>query len=247
MRPAVVGSRRCVDTAVGSPGCFPACRLLPNHRSATLISSYAPLYCRLISLLFLATCSLSSLCAKERRCWSLPTPYTDERNPFSVAQVVITLSSDMARPVLHPVRKPYNFTSQSLACRARTGPPRPAVQLGYKSTHNLTLPYPSLVSRLMLWCISFILCVFRRFHVPVALAPAIHAPSTFPTSIHSLTCFFPLLHPFSDIHGWGLSPRGAGFLFGGDAVRTFCRTNDIDLIARAHQLAMEGFKHLFDR
>ncbi|KAH7090068.1 serine/threonine specific protein phosphatase [Auriculariales sp. MPI-PUGE-AT-0066] len=50
-----------------------------------------------------------------------------------------------------------------------------------------------------------------------------------------------------DINGWGLSPRGAGFLFGSDAVRTFCRANDIDLIARAHQLAMEGFKHLFDR
>ncbi|EJD38213.1 serine/threonine specific protein phosphatase [Auricularia subglabra TFB-10046 SS5] len=50
-----------------------------------------------------------------------------------------------------------------------------------------------------------------------------------------------------DINGWGLSPRGAGFLFGGDAVRQFARANDVDLIARAHQLAMEGFKHLFDR
>jgi len=155
----------------------------------------------------------------------------------------------MARPMSHLVREPSKSTSQSLACRARVGPPPHAVQPGYKSAHNLTLLCPSLVSRLMLWRIPCILCVFRRFPVPVALAlaSAVHAPSAFPASIHSLTCFFLLLHLFSDIHGWGLSPRGAGFLFGGDAVRTFCRTNDIDLIARAHQLAMEGFKHLFDR
>lgn len=51
----------------------------------------------------------------------------------------------------------------------------------------------------------------------------------------------------SDIQGWGLSPRGAGFLFGGDVVKGFNHANDIDLIARAHQLAMEGFKLMFDR
>lgn len=50
-----------------------------------------------------------------------------------------------------------------------------------------------------------------------------------------------------DIQGWGLSPRGAGFLFGGDVVKGFNHANDIDLIARAHQLAMEGFKLMFDR
>jgi diadenosine tetraphosphatase ApaH/serine/threonine PP2A family protein phosphatase len=50
-----------------------------------------------------------------------------------------------------------------------------------------------------------------------------------------------------DIQGWGLSPRGAGFLFGGDVVKQFARANDIDLIARAHQLAMEGYKLMFDK
>lgn len=50
----------------------------------------------------------------------------------------------------------------------------------------------------------------------------------------------------SDITGWGLSPRGAGFLFGGDIVKQFARANDIELLARAHQLAMEGYKHMFD-
>ncbi|CAD7926726.1 unnamed protein product [Amoebophrya sp. A25] len=45
--------------------------------------------------------------------------------------------------------------------------------------------------------------------------------------------------------GWGLSPRGAGFLFGGDVVRQFNQVNDIDLIGRAHQLVMEGYKFHF--
>ena len=45
-----------------------------------------------------------------------------------------------------------------------------------------------------------------------------------------------------EIEGWGLSPRGAGYLFGGDIVDAFNRTNNIDLIARAHQLVMEGYK-----
>ncbi|KAL1413646.1 Serine/threonine-protein phosphatase PP-X isozyme 1 [Vanrija pseudolonga] len=48
-----------------------------------------------------------------------------------------------------------------------------------------------------------------------------------------------------DISGWGMSPRGAGFLFGGDVVEGFCHNNDIELIARAHQLVMEGYKLMF--
>ena len=48
-----------------------------------------------------------------------------------------------------------------------------------------------------------------------------------------------------DIDGWGLSPRGAGYLFGADVVQQFNSTNAIELIARAHQLVMEGYKHMF--
>jgi len=49
-----------------------------------------------------------------------------------------------------------------------------------------------------------------------------------------------------DIDGWGLSPRGAGYLFGGDVVAQFNQTNGLDLICRAHQLVMEGYKHMFN-
>ncbi|CDU17677.1 hypothetical protein YYC_02487 [Plasmodium yoelii 17X] len=51
----------------------------------------------------------------------------------------------------------------------------------------------------------------------------------------------------SDIIGWEKSPRGAGHLFGSDIVHKFCYINNIQLIARAHQLIMEGYKWWFDK
>ncbi len=32
-----------------------------------------------------------------------------------------------------------------------------------------------------------------------------------------------------DIDGWGLSPRGAGYLFGGDVVEKVCSVNDVHI------------------
>ena len=49
-----------------------------------------------------------------------------------------------------------------------------------------------------------------------------------------------------DIDGWGLSPRGAGYLFGADITQKFNHANNLTLIARAHQLVMEGYKMVFD-
>ncbi|WFD00377.1 protein-serine/threonine phosphatase [Malassezia yamatoensis] len=51
---------------------------------------------------------------------------------------------------------------------------------------------------------------------------------------------------YAEISGWGISPRGAGYLFGGDVVKGFVHTNGLDLIARAHQLILEGYKLMFD-
>lgn len=44
-----------------------------------------------------------------------------------------------------------------------------------------------------------------------------------------------------DRKGWGISPRGAGFTFGQDISEQYNHTNGIKLVARAHQLVMEGF------
>lgn len=45
---------------------------------------------------------------------------------------------------------------------------------------------------------------------------------------------------------WKPSPRGAGYLFGEDIVDKWNRENNIQLIARAHQLVMEGYKQMFN-
>lgn len=41
--------------------------------------------------------------------------------------------------------------------------------------------------------------------------------------------------------GWGISPRGAGYTFGQDVSEEFNHRNGLTLIARAHQLVMEGY------
>ncbi|KAM9934252.1 hypothetical protein OXX80_006153 [Metschnikowia pulcherrima] len=48
-----------------------------------------------------------------------------------------------------------------------------------------------------------------------------------------------------DVSAWAVSPRGAGFLFGRNEVSRFSYANNISLIARAHQLVMEGYKEMF--
>ncbi|GKA94412.1 serine/threonine-protein phosphatase PP-X isozyme 2 [Tanacetum coccineum] len=45
--------------------------------------------------------------------------------------------------------------------------------------------------------------------------------------------------PEDTVDSWGLSPRGAGFLFGGSVVTSFNHTNDIDYIRWAHQSVIE--------
>jgi len=44
---------------------------------------------------------------------------------------------------------------------------------------------------------------------------------------------------------WGMSTRGAGFLFSAKPVWVFNHVNNLSLICRAHQLMMEGYKYMF--
>lgn len=46
---------------------------------------------------------------------------------------------------------------------------------------------------------------------------------------------------------WGISPRGAGYTFGQDISEAFNHNNGLTLIARAHQLVMEGYNWRQDR
>jgi len=47
--------------------------------------------------------------------------------------------------------------------------------------------------------------------------------------------------------GWSISPRGAGYIFGQDASSAFNRENGLTLVARAHQLVMEGYSWCHDQ
>lgn len=49
-----------------------------------------------------------------------------------------------------------------------------------------------------------------------------------------------------NIDSWLESNRGAGYLFGWKVVNEFNYLNKIDLVCRAHQLIMEGYKYWFD-
>jgi serine/threonine-protein phosphatase 2A catalytic subunit len=47
--------------------------------------------------------------------------------------------------------------------------------------------------------------------------------------------------------GWGISPRGAGYTFGPDVSQQFIHKNKLKLVARAHQLVMDGYSYTHDR
>lgn len=50
-----------------------------------------------------------------------------------------------------------------------------------------------------------------------------------------------------DRGGWGISPRGAGYTFGQDISEQYNHVNGLKLLARAHQLVMEGYNWCHDR
>lgn len=60
--------------------------------------------------------------------------------------------------------------------------------------------------------------------------------------------------PFADlvwsdpdnVDNWCANPRGTGYLFGKRQVDEFLHNNDVQMIVRTHQLAVEGYQHWFD-
>jgi diadenosine tetraphosphatase ApaH/serine/threonine PP2A family protein phosphatase len=92
----------------------------------------------------------------------------------------------------------------------------------------------------------------KIFSVHGGLSPEI--PLIGDISLHNRQRELQPTGPFADlcwsdpdcITGWGTNGRGAGFVFGRDPVKEFCQNNKIDLITRAHQLAMDGFEFMFD-
>jgi len=50
-----------------------------------------------------------------------------------------------------------------------------------------------------------------------------------------------------DIDTWMINNRCVGILFGWRLVNEFCHFNGLELICRAHQLVMEGFKYWFEK
>jgi len=50
-----------------------------------------------------------------------------------------------------------------------------------------------------------------------------------------------------DIETWGVSPRGAGWLFGHKVSDQFNQLNGLNLICRAHQLVQDGYKYHFEK
>ncbi len=50
-----------------------------------------------------------------------------------------------------------------------------------------------------------------------------------------------------DRFGWGMSPRGAGYIFGHDISEQFNHNNKLTMISRAHQLTMTGYNWCHNR
>ena len=46
--------------------------------------------------------------------------------------------------------------------------------------------------------------------------------------------------------GFSISPRGAGYIFGGEVLNKFLYQNKFEHLSRAHQLCTEGYQLLFE-
>eukprot|EP00834_Sanchytrium_tribonematis_P000612 NODE_11_length_54881_cov_1.430718.p25 type:complete len:266 gc:universal NODE_11_length_54881_cov_1.430718:5628-4831(-) len=53
--------------------------------------------------------------------------------------------------------------------------------------------------------------------------------------------------PSNGVEGFQLSPRGTGYVYGKQVIDKFTEINNLDHVARAHQLCMEGYQEQFDQ
>ena len=53
--------------------------------------------------------------------------------------------------------------------------------------------------------------------------------------------------PEDDHPGWGMNARGCGYCFGSDITEAFNERNRLALVARAHQMVMDGYHWTHDR
>lgn len=91
-------------------------------------------------------------------------------------------------------------------------------------------------------------CDVKVFCVHGGLSPSIQTLDQVRSQIHRNTevpnegpmCDLLWSDPEEAQPGWGVSPRGAGYLFGADVVSQFNHTNSLELVCRSHQLVMEG-------
>jgi len=62
-----------------------------------------------------------------------------------------------------------------------------------------------------------------------------------------LLCDLLWADPDKDVTGWEQSDRGVSYIFGADVVNNFLRKQDMDLIARAHQVVEDGYEFFAKR
>ncbi len=68
----------------------------------------------------------------------------------------------------------------------------------------------------------------------------IHRPTAVPDN--GILCDLLWSDPEKEIIGWGENERGVSFTFGSDILRAFLKSQDLDLICRAHQVVEDGYE-----
>ena len=132
------------------------------------------------------------------------------------------------------------------ACAARPGPTRQAARPPPSPPKHSTLcararrPLASLPPRLA-QVENSIFCLHGGLSPSIDTLDAIRTLDRVQEVPHEGAMCDLLWSDPDDRSGWGISPRGAGFTFGQDISEQYNHTNGLKLVARAHQLVMEGF------